>query len=119
MTRNVLIYRIATGLLTVMMVGGPAMYIFNHDEVSATFEGLGYPAFLVYPLAGAKLLGLVAIWTRKIELLKNLAYAGYFYTFILACSAHIMAGDGQFVPPLVALTLVCGSYVYGEKLSEG
>jgi hypothetical protein len=30
-----------------------------------------------------------------------------------------MAGDGEFVPSLVALILVCGSYVYGEKLSEG
>ena len=118
MTRDVLIYRIATGLLTVMMIGGPAMYFFNYDEVSATFTRLGYPAYIVYPLAIAKLLGLLAIWTRKVELLKDLAYAGYFYDLILAISAHVMAADGEFAPATVALILVCVSYVYGEKLVE-
>ena len=118
MTRNVLIYRISTGLLTVMMVGGSAMYFFNYDEVSATFTKLGYPTYIVYPLAVAKLLGLVAIWTRKLETLKNLAYAGYFFDFILAFFAHVMAGDEGFAPALVATVLVSVSYYSGERLSE-
>jgi hypothetical protein len=118
MTRNTLVYRISTGLLTVMMVGGPAMYFFNYEEVSATFAQLGYPTYLVYPLALAKLLGLVAIWTRKVETLKNLAYAGYFYDFILAFFAHVMAGDPGFGGALVALVLVCVSYYSGENLQE-
>ena len=119
MTRNVLVYRIATGLLSVMMVSAPAMYFFNYDEVSATFTRLGYPTYIVYPLAVAKLLGLVAIWTRKVETLKDLAYAGYFYDLILAVSAHVMIGDGEFAPALVALVLVSVSYITGEKLAEG
>ncbi len=118
MTRNVLIYRISTGLLTVMMVGGSAMYFFNYDEVSATFTKLGYPTYIVYPLAVAKLLGLVAIWTRRSETLKNLAYAGYFYNLILASSAHVAVGDGEFAPALVALVLVSVSFYSGEKLAE-
>ena len=116
MTRNVLVYRISTGLLTVMMVGGPAMYFFNYDEVSATFTKLGYPTYIIYPLAVAKLLGLVAILTRKIEILKNLAYAGFFYDFILAFFAHVMAGDPEFAGSLVATVLVSVSYYTGEKL---
>ena len=119
MTRNVLVYRISTGLLTVMMVGAPAMYFFNYDEVSATFTRLGFPTYLVYPLAVAKLLGLVAIWSRKSETLKNLAYAGYFYDLILAASAHMMVGDGEFAPPLVVLAVVVVSFIYGEKLADG
>ena len=118
MTRNTLTYRISTGLLSVMMIGAPAMYVFNHEEVSAVFTKLGYPTYIIYPLAVAKLLGLVAIWTRKIETLKNLAYAGYFYDLILAVSAHVMAGDGEFAPALVALVLVSVSYYSGEKLPE-
>ena len=102
-----------------MMIGAPAMYVFNHEEVSAVFTKLGYPTYIIYPLAVAKLLGLVAIWTRKIETLKNLAYAGYFYDLILAVSAHVMIGDGEFAPALVALVLVSVSYITGEKLAEG
>ena len=119
MTRNTLIYRVSTGLLTVMMVGGPAMYFFNYEEVSATFTRLGYPTYIIYPLAVAKLLGLVAIWTRKSETLKNLAYAGYFYDLVLAASAHLMDGDGEVAPALVALVLVSVSFIYGEKLADG
>ena len=118
MTRDQLAYRISTGILTVMMVGGPAMYFFNYEEVSETFLRLGYPTYIVYPLAVAKLLGLVAIWTRKSELLKDLAYAGYFYDLILAVSAHVMAGDGEFAPALVGLVLACTSYAFGEKLQQ-
>ncbi len=116
MTRNTLLYRISTGLLSVMMVGGPAMYFFDHEEVSATFTKLGYPTYIIYPLAVAKLLGLVAIWTRKVEMLKNLAYAGYFFDFILAFFAHVMVGDPEFAPSLVATALVSLSYYSGEKL---
>ena len=115
MTRALLTYRISTGLLSVMMVGGPAMYFFNYDEVSATLARLGYPTYIVYPLAVAKLLGLVAIWTRKIDTLTKLAYAGYFFDFVLAFFAHIMAGDGEFAPVLVAAVLVSVSYFSGEK----
>ncbi|MBW2243270.1 MAG: DoxX family protein [Deltaproteobacteria bacterium] len=102
-----------------MMVGGPAMYFFNHEEVSATFARLGYPTYLIYPIAVAKLLGLVAIWTRRVETLKNLAYAGYFYDFMLSFFAHTMVADGEFAPSLVATVLVSVSYYSGENLPEG
>ena len=117
MTRDVLIYRLSTGLFSVLMIGGATMYFFNYEEVSATFNRLGFPTYIVYPLAIAKLLGLVAIWTRKSAVLKDLAYAGFFYDLILAASAHVMAGDGEAAPALVALVLVCVSHFFGEKIS--
>ncbi len=118
MAGEVLAYRVSTGLLTLMMVGGPAMYFLDYETVSATFSRLGYPTFLVYPLAIAKLFGLVAVLTRKSETLKNLAYAGFFYDFILAITAHLMAGDGEFVPATVALVAVTASYYFGEKVNS-
>ena len=77
-----------------------------------TFGTLGFPIYIVYYLGAAKLLGTIAILTNKVPLLRELAYAGFFYTYLLASSAHINAGDGDFVPPLVALVLLATSYKF-------
>ncbi len=114
--RNQLIFRIATGLLTALMLLGVGMYFTQHDTVSATFERLGYPAYLVYPLAIAKLLGLVAIWTNKSQILKQWAYAGFFFDFVLAITAHISVNDGEFAGAAVALVLLLTSHYFGRKL---
>ena len=113
---NKTIYWIATGLLTLMMLMSVGMYLFNHAEVSETFTKLGYPTYIIYPLAIAKLLGLVAIWTNKIKALKDWAYAGFFFNFILAIAAHIMIKDGEHMPAIVALVLLLVSYMYSKKL---
>lgn len=109
------VYYISTGLMSALMIMGAGMYFFNYAEVSATFTKLGYPTYIVYPLAVAKLLGLVAIWTRKSRVLKDLAYAGFFYDFILAFAAHVAISDGEQYGALVALVLVVTSYCAQEK----
>ena len=98
-----------------MMLMGAGMYIFNYEMVSEVFSRLGYPTYLIYPLATAKVLGIIAILTRKSEFLKNLAYAGFFYDFILAMSAHISVNDGEFIAAAVALVLLVISYIFGKK----
>lgn len=113
-----IIYWISTGLLSALMLLSAGMYIFNNAEVSKIFETLGYPAYIVYPLAIAKILGLVAIWTGKSKMLKEWAYAGFFYDFVLAFFAHVMVGDGGFAPAMVALLLLATSYFTGKKLSH-
>ncbi|WP_369073566.1 DoxX family protein [Ancylomarina longa] len=58
-----------------------SLYILKHEMVSKTFTHLGFPTFLIYPLALAKLLGLIAILSKKSALLKEWAYAGFSSTF--------------------------------------
>ena len=84
MKRDKIIYWIATGLLSLMMLFSAGMYFFNHEEVVQVFTTLGYPAYIVYPLALAKVLGLIAILTKKSQVLKEWAYAGFFFDFVLA-----------------------------------
>ncbi len=103
-------YYISTGLFSLLMTFGAMMYIVNYAEVSEKFLALGYPTHIVYPLAIAKLLGLVAIWSRKSTLLKDLAYAGFFYDLILATMAHLAVQDGEFAPAAVALVFAIVSY---------
>lgn len=116
--RDNTIYWIATGLLAAFMIMNVLMYFVMNEMVSDTFARLGYPTYLVYPLAVAKLLGTVAILTRRSKLLKEWAYAGFFFDFVLAFSAHIMAGDGEFVPAFVALVLLLVSRIYDWKVFD-
>lgn len=108
-------YLISTGLLSAMMLLSVFMYVSQYEEVSKTFVSLGYPAYLVYPLAVAKVLGLVAIWSGVSPELRGLAYAGFFYDFVLATVGHLAAGDGQFAPAVVALVLLGISYFSGRS----
>jgi len=116
MKRDKIIYWGSTGLLCLMMTGSAIMYIIKYSEVATVFTALGYPTYLIYPLAVLKLLGVLAILTKKSKFLKNLAYAGFFYDFLLAASAHVNVGDGDYVPALVALALVIVSFVYDRRL---
>lgn len=115
MSKNRIIYWVSTGLVTLLMLFSVFQYVFNHQAISEAFMNLGYPTYLIHPLAIAKLLGLAAILSRKSEFLKNLAYAGFFYDFILAFFAHVMAGDGQFGGALFAIIAIYISYFYERK----
>jgi len=110
-----IIYYISTGLLTLLMIMSVAMYIFNHEVMVETFTKLGYPSYIIYPLATAKVLGLIAIWTNLSNTLKEWAYAGFFFDFVLAISAHINIADGEHIPAIVALILLLTSYIYSKK----
>ncbi len=114
--RNRLIYLISTGLLTALMLMSAGMYFFNNQMVSETFTSLGYPTHIIYPLAIAKILGLVAIWTKKSQTLKEWAYAGFFFDFVLATTAHFVANDGGAMPALFAIVLVLVSYNFEKKI---
>lgn len=114
--RNKLIYGISTGLLSAFMLMNVLTYLLQHAAVTETFTGLGYPAYLIYPLALAKLLGVVAILSRRSKFLQEWAYAGFFFNFLIALSAHINAGDGLFVISVFALALLLVSRVYEPKV---
>lgn len=115
--RDLLIFRIVTALFSLLILAGVSMYFLQHDQVQEAFTGLGYPTYLIYPLGIAKVLGLMAIWTNKSQLLKEWAYAGFVFDFLLAISAHISVGDGQQWGAVAALILVTISYFYNRKLS--
>lgn len=109
---------ISTGLLSLLMVGSAAMYIGMNAEAVKTFQSLGYPGYLAYPLALAKLMGVLTIWFIKSEKLKEWTYAGFFFNFLLALFAHIMIADGGYGAAAVALLLLAASYFSWKKINE-
>ncbi len=113
-----IIYYIATGLLTAVMLFSVSMYFFKHEDISQAFESFGYPTYLIYPYAIVKLLGLVALWTPSFKALKEWAYAGFLYAFVLAFFAHYMIGDGQQVTAVVALIALIVSYIFYKRINK-
>lgn len=113
-----LVYWISTGLLTAMMLMSAGMYIFNHEEISKVFVSLGYPAYIIYPLAVAKVLGLVAIWSNQSKALKEWAYAGFFFDFVLAFFAHVMVSDGEQFGAVITTVILFVSYFSWKKIAD-
>lgn len=118
MKRDKIIYYIATGLLTAVMLFSVSMYFFKHEMIKGAFESFGYPTYLIYPYAVIKLLGLIAVWLPNFKFLKEWAYAGYFYAFVLAFFAHFMIGDGQQATAVIALVALVVSYIFHKRISK-
>lgn len=111
-------YYVFTGLLTVMLLLSViGFYFINNDQAQVAFIALGYPTYIIIPLGIAKLFGLAAIWTGLSATLKEWAYAGFFFNFILATYAHIAVSDGEFGGGLIALVLLIGSYISNSKVT--
>lgn len=118
MNKEKIAYYITTGLLSALMLMSAGMYVFNHAEVAKVFTTLGYPTYIMYPLAAAKVLGVIAIWTKLSDTLLEWAYAGFFFDFVLAAAAHIAVKDGQYAVPIIATLLLLASYILHKRLER-
>lgn len=116
MNKNKIIYWIATGILVLIFTMSAGMYFFKNPNIQAAFTSLGFPVWLIYPLAVAKLLAITAILTKKSALLKEWAYAGLFFDAAMALTAHLMVNDGNQITAIVALTAVIVSRVMDSKV---
>lgn len=108
---------ISTGLFTLLMLFSAGMYIFNNADIVTEFEKLGFPTYIIYPLAVLKIAGLAVIWFSKNKTLKEWAYAGFFFNILLAFSAHININDGEFPGAIIAFVLFAVSYYSNKKLN--
>ncbi|NAS12444.1 DoxX family protein [Poritiphilus flavus] len=111
-----IVYWIATSLFSAIMLFSVYNYFFNHEAIKGYFEAFGYPTYLVYPLAIAKILGLIAIWGNFSKWLREWAYAGFFFNTLLAFFAHYMFNGADYLFSLLALAGVLLSYFTGRAV---
>ncbi|MDH3323972.1 MAG: DoxX family protein [Flavobacteriaceae bacterium] len=116
MSRLNYIHKLSTVLLFGMLIITGILYIIFYDELVLYFTKYGYPTYLIYPLAIAKIIGSIVILYNKNAFLKSLAYAGFFFNFILAFFAHIMIGELDPFPTIFLILLLI-SYFSDKKIS--
>ncbi len=115
---NKTLYFLSTIILSGMMLMSAGMYFFNYAEVSEIFMALGFPVYIIYPLGIAKVLGVIALWSKKCCDLREWAYAGFFFIFALALIGHVAVNDGAYISPLVAIFLLLMSRHTGRKMMK-
>jgi len=116
MKRNKIIYWVATGLLSLLILFSASMYFINTTEIKELFVGFGYNERIVIPLAVLKLLGIAAILSNISKTLKEWAYFGFLMDFILAIEAHLAVEDNQHMAATIATVLWLVSYIYNKKI---
>jgi len=116
--RNKIIYWIATTWLSLGMLSTGAVQLFKlkGDGPGSldTMIQLGYPAYFVTILGISKILGVVALLIPKFPLLKEWAYAGFFFMMSGAIFTHIAAGNSlsEIFPSLLLLILTVVSWYF-------
>jgi len=126
MNKNKLIFRITTGLLALMYLGGGSRYFLEFQEMSDIFATLQFPRWL-HPLLGlTKFMAVISLLTILFNVkanpkwLKEWTYAGIFFNGTLALIAHQMIGEPieLSVPAIMVIVLVITSRVLWGKLNN-
>ncbi|MES2004801.1 MAG: DoxX family protein [Bacteroidota bacterium] len=112
--RNKIIYWIATAWLCLGMLSTGIVQLLQLKEEATLFTHLGYPLYLLTILGIWKILGVIAVLVPKFPLLKEWAYAGFFFTMSGAVFSHAAIGDGakEFFGPVLLLILTVASWYF-------
>jgi uncharacterized membrane protein len=112
---NQIIYWIATGFLALgMLAGGVQQLLQIGGYVEIIVNQLGYPVYVLSILGFWKIMGVIAILLPKLPLLKEWAYAGFFFAMSGAAASHMALGQpfGEVVPSLILLTMTVASWYF-------
>ncbi len=108
--RNKIIYWIATLWLALGMVSTGIVQLMRTKTETDMMERLGYPLYFLTILGAWKMLGVIAVLTPRFPLLKEWAYAGFFFAMSGAIISHLVMKDAPkelFGPTLLlALTIL-------------
>jgi hypothetical protein len=131
--RNKIIYWAATIWLALgMTVTGVGQLIKMKAGAGGTdsVTHLGYPVYILTILGVWKVLGVVTVLVPRFPLLKEWAYAGFFFLMTGAVFSHFAKGDAatEFLGPALLLILTGVSWyfrpadrkvIFSESMKEG
>ncbi|MBW8683000.1 DoxX family protein [Chitinophaga rhizophila] len=112
--RNKIIYWIFTCWLALGMVSTAVVQLMKLKDEVDMMTHLGYPVYFLTILGIWKLLGVLAILLPRLPILKEWAYAGFFFAMSGAAISHITMGDslGETAPSLLLLVLTVISWYF-------
>lgn len=112
--RNKIIYWIATLWLSLGMASSGIVQLLQIQMEKDAMVHFGYPFYFLTIIGVWKLLGVVAVLVPKYPLVKEWAYAGFFFTMTGALASHIAVGDpvAQMIPAVLLLALTVVSWYF-------
>jgi len=90
---KLIIYWIATILMCVGMLGSGYAQIIHAKEMVDLIVPLGYPLYLLNIIGTWKILGVIAVLSPGFKLVKEWAYAGFFFLMTGAVISHLASAD--------------------------
>lgn len=110
--RDKIIYWVATLWLSLGMVSTGAVQLSRMDDEVAKMTQLGYPLYFLTILGIWKMLGVIAVLVPKFPLVKEWAYAGFFFAMSGAVFSHFAMHDDakEFFGPILLLLLTIISW---------
>ncbi len=91
--RNSIIYWVATGLLSFGMLTSGIQQALRTKAMVDLIIPLGYPTYFLTLIGIWKILSVIAILMPKFKLVKEWAYAGFFFTMTGALFSHLSIGN--------------------------
>jgi hypothetical protein len=112
--RNLIIYWAATILMSVGMFGSGIAQLIRAREMVEIINHVGYPPYVMSILGVWKILGVITILLPGFKLLKEWAYAGFFFLLSGALISHLALGDSgkAIVGPTAQLIFVMLSWYF-------
>src|SRR5688572_23428194 len=112
--RDKIIFWIATIWLALGMLSTGIVQSLQVKEDVDFIIKMGYPGYFLTILGIWKILGVVAVLIPKFPLLKEWAYAGFFFAMSGAIVSHVALGNSlrEVAPPLLLLVLTLVSWYF-------
>jgi uncharacterized membrane protein YphA (DoxX/SURF4 family) len=109
-----IVYWVSTLWLALGMTSTGVVQLMRPPADIEMMSRLGYPSYLLIILGVWKLLGVIAVLVPKFPLVKEWAYAGFFFAMSGAIISHIVVSDpvSQIFPPLLLLVLTVVSWYF-------
>lgn len=109
-----IIYWASTIWLSLGMLSSGIVQLFKIKEETEFILELGYPVYFLTIIGISKILGIVVLLMPEFPLLKEWAYAGFFFIMSGAVISHIAMNNSavEIFPALLLLVLTIVSWFY-------
>ncbi len=115
--RNKIIYWITTVFLSIGMLAGGVQQMLQIGGYNDIATKLGYPLYFLSILGVWKILGVIALLIPKRPILKEWAYAGFFFAMSGAAISHFVVEQSfiEMLPSLILILMIILSWYFRPK----
>jgi len=112
--RNEVVYWVVTIFLAIAMTAGGTQQMLQVGGYNKIVTSLGYPLYLLSIIGVWKILGVITILIPKFPILKEWAYAGFFFAMSGAAISHMAVGQSftEAMPSIFLLLITVLSWYF-------